>query len=431
MIENSKDGSSDFPPREDDQGNLKEGKITTKLASISSNTTTTTNASSSTPWLRLKDPRIVRVSRVFGGKDRHSKVCTIRGLRDRRVRLSVPTAIQLYDLQDRLGLNQPSKVVDWLLNAAKDEIDELPPLPMPPSGNFSLLTPRGLEASNAAMNANNQSNNEHQEGFKNINNESSEWNVGSSRLPGSNFWSNSNNNNNNSSSDNVVWRGKSKEVGRNRSNNDHEKEEREEEEEEEEDEEEEEEANNNGNEGENSNLFHHQRQNVISHPFFPGMINNNTIPSGYRWEPQNYPLSFLGSGGFTSQTDSHHHHQQHHHLHNLNHVMSLQPSTLSLSTTGSQFLVCPPGNTTITQTYFPTSNTTQAAAADEIHHDPRQVHHFHQMFNSNPQSGLLPNHDMHPNNNNPHQTMRATLPLHFSATSSDSNKLVHHHQNKD
>ncbi|KAK8533863.1 hypothetical protein V6N13_028449 [Hibiscus sabdariffa] len=83
------------------------------------------------PWLRLKDPRIVRVSRAFGGKDRHSKVYTIRGLRDRRVRLSVPTAIQLYDLQDRLGLNQPSKVVDWLLNAAKHDIDELPPLPMP------------------------------------------------------------------------------------------------------------------------------------------------------------------------------------------------------------------------------------------------------------------------------------------------------------
>ncbi|WCJ25576.1 Transcription factor TCP13 [Euphorbia peplus] len=91
------------------------------------------SSSSSSPWLRLKDPRIVRVSRAFGGKDRHSKVCTIRGLRDRRVRLSVPTAIQLYDLQDRLGLNQPSKVVDWLLNAAKHEIDELPPLP-----NFTL-----------------------------------------------------------------------------------------------------------------------------------------------------------------------------------------------------------------------------------------------------------------------------------------------------
>ncbi|CAI9758698.1 unnamed protein product [Fraxinus pennsylvanica] len=94
------------------------------------------SSSSPTSWSRLKDPRIVRVSRAFGGKDRHSKVCTVRGLRDRRVRLSVPTAIQLYDLQDRLGLNQPSKVVDWLLNAAKNEIDELPPLQIPP-GCFS------------------------------------------------------------------------------------------------------------------------------------------------------------------------------------------------------------------------------------------------------------------------------------------------------
>jgi hypothetical protein len=73
----------------------------------------------------------VRVSRVFGGKDRHSKVRTVKGLRDRRVRLSVPTAIQLYDLQDRLGLSQPSKVVDWLLNAAQHEIDKLPPLQFP------------------------------------------------------------------------------------------------------------------------------------------------------------------------------------------------------------------------------------------------------------------------------------------------------------
>ncbi|XP_023527017.1 transcription factor TCP17-like isoform X2 [Cucurbita pepo subsp. pepo] len=106
--------------------NSKEENSPPKLAASSSS-----SAAVATPWLRLKDPRIVRVSRAFGGKDRHSKVCTIRGLRDRRVRLSVSTAIQLYDLQDRLGLNQPSKVVDWLLNVAKDEIDELPPLPIP------------------------------------------------------------------------------------------------------------------------------------------------------------------------------------------------------------------------------------------------------------------------------------------------------------
>uniref|UniRef100_A0A0A8XN34 TCP domain-containing protein n=1 Tax=Arundo donax TaxID=35708 RepID=A0A0A8XN34_ARUDO len=83
-------------------------------------------------WSAQTESRIVRVSRVFGGKDRHSKVKTVKGLRDRRVRLSVPTAIQLYDLQDRLGLNQPSKVVDWLLNAASHEIDKLPPLQFPP-----------------------------------------------------------------------------------------------------------------------------------------------------------------------------------------------------------------------------------------------------------------------------------------------------------
>ncbi|EHA8588901.1 putative transcription factor TCP13 [Cocos nucifera] len=43
--------------------------------------------------------------------------------------------MQLYDLQDKLGVKQPSKVVDWLLNAAQHEIDKLPPLQMPP-GNF-------------------------------------------------------------------------------------------------------------------------------------------------------------------------------------------------------------------------------------------------------------------------------------------------------
>ncbi|ESQ49895.1 hypothetical protein EUTSA_v10021021mg [Eutrema salsugineum] len=96
------------------------------------------STSSSSSWMKSKDPRIVRVSRAFGGKDRHSKVSTLRGLRDRRVRLSVPTAIQLYDLQERLGVDQPSKAVDWLLDAAKEEIDELPPLPVSPE-NFSLF----------------------------------------------------------------------------------------------------------------------------------------------------------------------------------------------------------------------------------------------------------------------------------------------------
>ncbi|XP_068655116.1 transcription factor TCP24-like [Aristolochia californica] len=72
--------------------------------------------------------RIFRVSRASGGKDRHSKVLTAKGLRDRRVRLSVPTAIQFYDLQDRLGYDQPSKAVEWLIKKAADAIAELPSL---------------------------------------------------------------------------------------------------------------------------------------------------------------------------------------------------------------------------------------------------------------------------------------------------------------
>ncbi|KAJ0440980.1 putative transcription factor TCP family [Helianthus annuus] len=92
-------------------------------------------------WAGLKNPRIVRVSKAFGGKDRHSKVCTVKGLRDRRIRLSVPTAIQLYDLQDKLGLSQPSKVIDWLLDSTKDDIDQLPPLPMLFGDHFNQFHP--------------------------------------------------------------------------------------------------------------------------------------------------------------------------------------------------------------------------------------------------------------------------------------------------
>ncbi|KAK4767682.1 hypothetical protein SAY86_015432 [Trapa natans] len=79
----------------------------------------------------FRNPRIVRGSHSLGSKDRHSKVCTVQGLRDRRIRLSVPTAEQLYSLQDKLGVSQPSKVIDWLIEATKNEIDKLPPLQMP------------------------------------------------------------------------------------------------------------------------------------------------------------------------------------------------------------------------------------------------------------------------------------------------------------
>ncbi|CAL0301260.1 unnamed protein product [Lupinus luteus] len=71
---------------------------------------------------------------------------TSKGLRDRRVRLSVTTAIEFYDLQDRLGYEQPSKAVEWLINAASDAISELPSL----NTNF-LDTPDELNVEKRAF----------------------------------------------------------------------------------------------------------------------------------------------------------------------------------------------------------------------------------------------------------------------------------------
>ncbi|PKA53567.1 Transcription factor TCP2 [Apostasia shenzhenica] len=90
--------------------------------------------------LQNASSRIFRVSRASGGKDRHSKVLTAKGLRDRRVRLSVSTAIQFYDLQDRLGYDQPSKAVEWLINAAAAAIADLPELDV----SFTSPTPMAL-----------------------------------------------------------------------------------------------------------------------------------------------------------------------------------------------------------------------------------------------------------------------------------------------
>ncbi|KAL6137941.1 hypothetical protein ACLB2K_063230 [Fragaria x ananassa] len=69
------------------------------------------------------------IVRSTGRKDRHSKVYTAKGPRDRRVRLSAHTAIQFYDVQDRLGYDRPSKAVDWLIKKAKTAIDKLAELP--------------------------------------------------------------------------------------------------------------------------------------------------------------------------------------------------------------------------------------------------------------------------------------------------------------
>ncbi|KAL1817907.1 hypothetical protein DCAR_0522406 [Daucus carota subsp. sativus] len=89
------------------------------------------------------------IVRSTGRKDRHSKVCTAKGPRDRRVRLSAHTAIQFYDVQDRLGYDRPSKAVDWLIKKAKAAIDELEELPAwtPTTGSIPIINPPNQDQS--------------------------------------------------------------------------------------------------------------------------------------------------------------------------------------------------------------------------------------------------------------------------------------------
>jgi hypothetical protein len=92
------------------------------------------------------------IVRSTGKKDRHSKVYTSKGPRDRRVRLSAHTAIEFYDVQDRLGYDRPSKAVDWLIKKAKSSIDKLAKLPpWHPIGENQTLKPQE-EEQNAAAN---------------------------------------------------------------------------------------------------------------------------------------------------------------------------------------------------------------------------------------------------------------------------------------
>nr|AEL17348.1 TCP1 [Petunia x hybrida]AFI41910.1 putative transcription factor [Petunia x hybrida]AKQ19159.1 TCP transcription factor 1 [Petunia x hybrida] len=73
--------------------------------------------------------------RRTGKKDRHSKICTAQGVRDRRVRLSLHIARKFFDLQDILGFDKASKTIEWLFSKSYDAIKELSEN-MPQKGYF-------------------------------------------------------------------------------------------------------------------------------------------------------------------------------------------------------------------------------------------------------------------------------------------------------
>ncbi|KAK2413134.1 transcription factor TCP2 [Trifolium repens] len=339
MNKNSKE--AEFPLKQEVHPNSNDQHEKEKASPSSS------SLASSSQWPRLKDPRIVRVSRAFGGKDRHSKVCTIRGLRDRRVRLSVPTAIQLYDLQDRLGLNQPSKVVDWLLNAAKQEIDQLPPLPnFPPIGtNFNFGFPSSIEA-------NTNTSHLHQQ-LLNFNRNNIQW-EGSS------------------SSQNSSWKLNPKEVSRemvsekpnywmNRSTQEEENKEQ-----------------GSNIEGTPSAIVLPNNNNLLqrpNHPSFLGLLNNMPLGNNYHWggASSNDVVNSSQLGGniglITNQNNDG------------NAITSLPPM-LSLSTGNSSQMLLG-----TTQSYF-SSNVNEM----EMDHHQRQINnHYHQMLSSSNSQNPLNN----------------------------------------
>ncbi|KAL6529250.1 hypothetical protein OROGR_014873 [Orobanche gracilis] len=60
-----------------------------------------------------------------GKKDRHSKICTAQGIRDRRMRLSLQIARKFFDLQDMLGYAKASSTIEWLFSKSNKAIREL------------------------------------------------------------------------------------------------------------------------------------------------------------------------------------------------------------------------------------------------------------------------------------------------------------------
>ncbi|XP_010528459.1 PREDICTED: transcription factor TCP1 isoform X2 [Tarenaya hassleriana] len=70
-------------------------------------------------------------------KDRHSKIHTAQGLRDRRVRLSIGIARQFFDLQDMLGFDKASKTLDWLLKKSRKAIRKVTQAKKLNNGDFS------------------------------------------------------------------------------------------------------------------------------------------------------------------------------------------------------------------------------------------------------------------------------------------------------
>ncbi|KAE8723599.1 MUTS isoform 1 [Hibiscus syriacus] len=73
----------------------------------------------------MTDHRLQQMPRKGSKRDRHSKINTANGPRDRRMRLSLNVARDFFGLQDMLGYDKASRTVEWLLIQARPEIKKL------------------------------------------------------------------------------------------------------------------------------------------------------------------------------------------------------------------------------------------------------------------------------------------------------------------
>ncbi|KAK7280092.1 hypothetical protein RJT34_25154 [Clitoria ternatea] len=71
------------------------------------------------------NPNFLTQKPAIAKKDRHSKIHTSQGLRDRRVRLSSEIARKFFDLQDMLEFDKPSNTLEWLFTKSENAIKEL------------------------------------------------------------------------------------------------------------------------------------------------------------------------------------------------------------------------------------------------------------------------------------------------------------------
>ncbi|XP_056695750.1 transcription factor TCP18-like [Spinacia oleracea] len=86
---------------------------------------TTINSTTNSKTSVSRRCHVMKKKKKTSNKDRHSKIKTAHGLRERRMRLSLQVARPFFNLQDILGFDKGSRTLEWLLMQSKSSIEEI------------------------------------------------------------------------------------------------------------------------------------------------------------------------------------------------------------------------------------------------------------------------------------------------------------------